>query len=87
MTPRQQLSRIPQQRSGHLARRRSRCGWSGRRRHLVVNTSLITTVLIETQTSPGICALSPGNEIFRELTSLLVILDHYVMHEFTKIHQ
>jgi len=33
--------------------------------------SLITVVQIETRTSPGICALSPGNEISQELTYLV----------------
>ena len=33
--------------------------------------SLITMVQIGTQMSPSICAFSPGNEISRELTSLL----------------
>jgi len=33
--------------------------------------SVITTVQMETRTSPGICASSPRNEISRELTSLV----------------
>jgi len=35
--------------------------------------SLITTVQTETRTSPGICALSPRNEISWQLTSLMRI--------------
>ena len=49
----------PPLRDGSLT---TRCCWLA---------SLITTVQIGTQMSPSVCALSPGNEISRELTSLL----------------